>query len=94
MTLVDDLSVDWASIGRPQLEARRVADPRPQAAGAGVETPVTVPTVECGLRAVVFCSIRVLRPQSLDRFHVRLLHLPQNGRVRAQPLYVSPLPLG
>jgi hypothetical protein len=41
---------------------------------------VTVPTVERGLRDVVFWSIEIAGDEALDRVDVRLVHLPRNWR--------------
>ena len=54
-----------------------------------------VPTVDRGLRLVVFCSIEIAGTQAVDRIDVRPLHLVQElARVGGQRLDVAPLAFG
>jgi len=54
-----------------------------------------VPTVERGLREVVFWSIEIAGERPLDRVEVGLLHQPEElARVGGERLDVAPLPLG
>ena len=54
-----------------------------------------VPTVERGLRFVVFWSIETAGAQPLDEVDVRLVHLPQKlARVRRQRFDIPALALG
>ena len=56
---------------------------------------MTVPTVERGLREVVFWSIEIAGDRPVDRVDVRLVHLAEElARVGRQRLDVAALALG
>jgi hypothetical protein len=85
-------SADWPAIGAPQLWQCGWPDPRPQQPQVVVDLR-DGPTVERGLREVVFWSMEIAGT-ALDRVDVRLVHLPEElARVRAQRLDVAALAL-
>ena len=54
-----------------------------------------VPTVDRGLRLVVFCSIEIAGTQPVDGIHIRPLHLVQElAGVGGKRLDIPPLPFG
>ncbi|MEZ6021992.1 MAG: hypothetical protein R3C16_00895 [Hyphomonadaceae bacterium] len=56
---------------------------------------MTVPTVERGLREVVFCSIEIAGDRPSIRIHVRLLHQFQElAGIGRQRLHITALSLG